>query len=792
MIHDYGVIRSIDEAKALADRLGSSDKAIGFDIETGYDGPDREKGSLYPHENAFIVGFSITDGPKWARYIPLRHDSKDDNLDPDTIWDIFKPVLEQPRIVCHHEKFESKFLKRVGINLGVVADTAIEAYILAEFKQKNLKDLCYNIFGHKMMKIEDLFNLFAEKKMTEKQIKCMRFNRLPVTPEVVEYGCEDSAWTWAIDAELRPRCLQNHKFMFQLEMAISKVLAEMEDWGVAVAWDEMKQHQAEGKQFKAKFGEAVREKLAEQTGRSMDTFNPNSHPQVREVLYNELGLRVSRMTKGSEKNPPKPSTDRIALTRIAKSNEAVRLILQMREVNNLNNRFKKWLSFDQAQDGRIHPGYNQVTVGSGRFSANDPPVQQQPKKWSWTLPDGEEWKGNFRNLTKAEEGWYLLTFDWSQAELRTLAGLAQEPYLLDAYAKDIDVHKVTAALISGIDISEVTDEIRDKGKTYNFGLGYGMQVKSLAERTGSTEEEAQEKLDAFFANYSRVKEWIDNAQKTAKRDGYVTSYFGRKNTIWSYQSTNRAVYSKGDRDAINYPIQGFVGDLAKIAILKAKKLLQTKGWWGTHVKAVMNQHDSWTFEVRDEIDPVLLRDLLTPITDMVLPKFPVFKTDWQVADRWGAGLTFTKATKVARVDGVWKVLEGEGFVKEDDEPDEFFGFEEDEEAEDIGPDAWEEEAVDIKVELEPAEYEVGPKTLVLVMNDMPETDNFARFTDMLKARPGENFLEIKTPVGEFKATRCGFTLDDKTRIGLALGVPVELFWASSSIDPAEIIQGLEL
>lgn len=787
MIHDYGVIRSIDEAKALAARLAYSDKAIGFDIETGYDGPDREKGSLYPHENAFIVGFSITDDPKWARYVPLRHDSKDDNLDPDLVWPIFQPVLEQPRIVCHHEKFESKFLKRVGITLGVVADTAIEAYILAEFKQKNLKDLCYNIFGHKMMKIQDLFNLFAEKKMTEKQVKCMRFNRLPVTPEVVSYACEDSAWTLAIDAELRPRCLQNHKFMFQLEMAISKVLAEMEDWGVAVAWDEMKLHQAEGKQFKAKFGEAVREKLAEQTGRSMDTFNPNSHPQVREVLYNELGLRVSRMTKGSEKKPPQPSTDRIALTRIAKSNEAVRLILQMREVNNLNNRFKKWLSFDQAQDGRAHPGYNQVVVGAGRFSANDPPVQQSPKKWKWVLPSEEEWSGKFRDLIVAEEGWYLLTFDWSQAELRVLAGLAQEPYILQAYAKEIDVHRVTASLINGIDLSEVTEELRDVGKTMNFALGYLMHVKSLAERLGVTESEAQEKYDAFFANYSSVRDWISEVQKTAKRDGHTTSYFGRKNTIWEYQSTNRAVYSKGDRLAVNSPVQGFVADVAKIAILKAKKLLQTKGWWGSHIKTVMNQHDSWTFEVRDELDPVMLRDLLIPITDMKFPGFPILKTDWQVGDRWGSGLTFTKATEVARVNGEWKILEGEGYVKEEDE---FIELEDDEE----GEDEWEEESVEVELLSRPIpiEYDAGPKTLVLVLEQMPEATSFSRFMDLLKSRPGEAVLEIKTPEGEFKASRCGFTLEDKTRIGLSLGVPVELFFASSSIDPDVIVQGLDL
>jgi DNA polymerase-1 len=846
---NYGLVKSLDQLKLLADKLLEQGQTIGFDIETGYSGPDRKKGSLdMMWAEQFIVGFSITNNPSWARYVPIMHDNAEGNLPEHDVWEIIKPVLETLPTVAHHLKFEQKNLltlewKGRGPNIEIRhgRDSMLSAYVLSEWKGFGLKQLIYEIFGHKMTEIEELFPEGA----TQKELECLRFNTLQLLPEVTAYACEDSAWALALDEKITPRAQEERGQIWAIEHQTSELMKEVEQYGQAVAWEEMEEEYKQAIPFRAKMETAVKQSLSNLALRDVSDINLASSQQLKQLLYRDLGYTTTRLTPAGKKDEnadwepwKKMSSDAIALEALSKDIPAIKKLLEMREVDVLLRRFKKWLTeyhFDV--DDRVHPTFSQVVVGSGRFSAADPAVQQLPKKWGWSThenvtlhtPEWDEilktgtayedyWAGNFRDYIWAAEGTYFIGYDYSQIELRVLAGVSQEPALLHAFENDEDVHSLTGARMLGVKLEGLTPEQRAVGKTMNFALMYQMGVQSLAERLAISLERAQELYDAYFAQFSAVDTWMQRALEVGKANGFAETPFGRKYTVWELQDPRKAIRAKGERVLINAPIQGGAADYMKMAMIRAWKALKKEGLWGAgKAMLVHNLHDALVFEVDNSIHPWEIRDLLQPAVVFPIPGFPKIKADWELGWRHGSCKSW-KDEDVELKDGRWQVVKGSQrgvqsvpeqvpirltVVPDLPKEPEDSGWHDSMNAElpetmfrtTTFDDSTDEELTPVKmVPIDEAAEDSfnDPIEVEVVLGEMPSADQATALMTLVKSRPGGNTLVLMTPQGEARVP-IGTSLDikDKALLSLTLG-GASVRRARGSVDIDALARGIEL
>lgn len=692
---NLGVVQSLEELETLTQGLLDSGSLLGFDVETGYSGPDREKGSVsIDWDQQFVVGFSITNDPSWARYVPLRHDSGP-NLPEQESWEIVKPLLETVPSVAHNLKFETRNLLALGrkgsgpsIRLHGVSDSALLSYVLSETPRHGLKELVKTHFGHDQATLKSLLPDVADVRM-----KFFRFNALELSPETVSYACEDAIWTLELHRKLYPKALAENPFMLALELEIQKVLVHMEESGHAVDWEALREQEAYGRPFEEHMAEKAREHLGGMAGEDYSRLNFKSPLQMRKALYGDLGMTTSRVTKTGQL-----STDAVALEGLSRQYPAVKKVLEVREVGNLANRLTKWVKeYSTAHDSRVHPSFNQVVsgdlpgmdsgeaVGSGRFSANDPSIQQSPKTWRWSTfldvdprnPEhwkevversdfGEHyWEGNFRDFLIASPDSYLLTFDYSQIELRMLAGLAAEPYLIEAFKQRRDIHTATASLMLGMEESRVSSEDRSKGKTINFGIVFGMGAKLLAEQLAISVPEAEALLAQYMSAFTNVGDWIERQKRFGLAAGFVTTHFGRKVTLWDLQSQNFVIRGRGERLCVNAAVQGTAADAMKISMVKIRNAMERVGWWGKEVKMVNNVHDSLSFDVSNSVDPNVLREMLVPCVEWDVQdmhqtifgnpglQFPELLTDWEIGTKWGSSTAWARDVECVSVEGLW-------------------------------------------------------------------------------------------------------------------------------------------
>jgi DNA polymerase-1 len=657
---NFARIDTLDQVKRLADVLTESGKTIGFDIETGYTGMPQEKASLNVYNpNQFIVGFSITNDVRWARYVPLRHDFGD-NLDPNEVWPIMKPVLESLPGVAHNLHFEHRnllALDRKGDGPSIVLkpgpwrDSMIQSYVLSTAPEHGLKFLTKHYYGYDQADISSLFG----DKMTEKEKRQMRFNILPISPEVIDYACDDSIWSLRIDNDLYEKVIEERSQIYHLEMQILQVLIDMTEDGVTVDWEFLDQNLIDYEKFVVKVEDKTRKMFEEAAGRDLTTLNFRSSQQMQRLLFEDLGLKATRKT-----GTGKPSTEEKALEALRRQHPAVDMLLKFRQTKKMGEFFETWRKLrGTCEDGKVHPSLNQVRVQGGRFASSDPNIQNIRKHWFFSTVSKSEvdaetdeeleeivtqgdydestyWGGYARDTIVASPGFTLLSFDYSQQELRVLAGLAQEPYLIKAFEEGKDIHRVTASLMFNTPIEKVTPEQRQKAKTINFGLIYQQGSKSLGEQLGISHEEAERLMELYFSSFTSVKDWFNKVKGVGRRQGYVVSFMGRISTVWELRSQNRAVVAKADRKFVNLPVQGGGADITKVAMVNARRKLIEVGWWMTKVRLLMNQHDSLVFEVSNDLDLVEVKNLLQPEVSFPINGFPKFEVDWEYGTRWGS------------------------------------------------------------------------------------------------------------------------------------------------------------
>jgi len=364
--------------------------------------------------------------------------------------------------------------------------------------------------------------------------------------------------------------------LMDVELPLSSVLGRMEAHGIRL-----------DVAYLDEIGEGVRDRMAtlmhqiyEIAGRE---FNLNSPPQLREVLYGELGLQPGKKTPKGEL-----STDASVLEKLRDEHPVVDALLSWRELDKLNSTYLEALPKLAGPDGRVHTTFNQAAAATGRLSSTNPNLQNIPVR-------SEVGRQIRRAFIPGADDQALLVADYSQIELRVLAHLSGDEGLHEAFAAGDDIHAATAAKVFDLPMEHVDTELRRRAKAVNFGLAYGMNAWGLSQRLDIAPDEAQEIIDGYFEGFPKIKTYLTAQVERARLDGYTETLLGRRRYIPELTSDNRRLRELGERQALNAPIQGGASDVFKLAMIKVDRALQDHAKLGCHM--LLTVHDELVFEV---------------------------------------------------------------------------------------------------------------------------------------------------------------------------------------------------
>jgi DNA polymerase-1 len=347
-------------------------------------------------------------------------------------------------------------------------------------------------------------------------------------------------------------------------------------------------------------------------------FNINSPKQLGEVLFEKLKLPVVKKTKTGF------STDEEVLKKLAREHELPKFLLEYRQLTKLKTTYIDTLPELADKEGsRLHTSFNQTGTETGRLSSSNPNLQNIPVKT-------EVGRSIRQAITSSGKGYYLLSCDYSQVELRILAHLSRDRELVEAFKKGKDIHKATAALVNGIPEEEVTDEMRELAKRVNFGIVYGQTGFGLSRDLGISLGEAQGFIDEYFARYPGVKDYVEEQMRKAQEDGFVTTISGRRRYLPEIKSKNMGLRQFAQRQAVNTPLQGSAADLIKLAMIDIARSLE-----GLKLKSqmVLQIHDELLFDVpEDELDEMakLVREKMEHVLKLSIP----LKVDIKKGRNW--------------------------------------------------------------------------------------------------------------------------------------------------------------
>ena len=358
-----------------------------------------------------------------------------------------------------------------------------------------------------------------------------------------------------------------------VEVPLVRVLARMEHVGVGVDVEVLRKLNAE---LTAEC-ESERAAIVQEAGHE---FNVNSTPQLREVLFDQLGLTPQKKTKTGY------STDQSTLEKLQGEHPIVDHLLRYREVEKLRSTYGEGLLAEVGPDGRIHATFNQTVARTGRLSSDAPNLHNIPVR-------SEEGR-RFREAFVPAPGYELLVADYNQIELRVIAHLAEDPGLLEAFTTGQDIHTTTAARVFGVDPGDVTIEQRSKAKMVSYGLAYGMEAYGLGQRLNIPTSEAQQILDAYFVAFPSVKAFMEATVAEARDRGYTETVFGRRRKIPELSSNQRNIRMAGERQAMNAPIQGLAADIFKVALVRLDAALDDRG---LDSRLILQVHDEVLLEV---------------------------------------------------------------------------------------------------------------------------------------------------------------------------------------------------
>jgi DNA polymerase-1 len=532
--------------------------------------------------------------------VPLAH--KDDfgtlaagQPPRDKVLERLRAALEDPAVlkVGHNLKYDQSVLARHGLEVAPYDDTMLLSYALDGARH-----------GHGL---EELAELHLDHAMTTFESVCgsgrkrIPFDRVPLE-QAAAYaaGCADvalrlhGALKLALARERRIRVYET------IERPLVAVLAAMERRGIKVDPAMLRQLSAD---FTARMAELEAE-ACRLAGRS---FNLGSPKQLGEILFDEQGLESGRKTRTGSHGTAADILEGLA----AQGHPLPRAVLDWRQLQKLTGTYTDALIQEIAPDGRVHTSYAMAATSTGRLSSNDPNLQN--------IPIRTEEGRKIRRAFVAEAGHLLLSADYSQIELRVLAHMAGIAALKEAFAKDVDVHAVTASQMFGVPIEGMDPLLRRNAKMINYGIIYGIGAFGLAQRLGIEYEDARRYIEAYFEQYPGIRDYMERAKDEARAQGYVTTLFGRVCATPEIRSGNPSRRGYAERAAINAPIQGTAADIMKRAMIRADRTLSRSN---LGAKMLLQVHDELLFEVPEhEAEPTadLIRDVMAHAAHLDVP-----------------------------------------------------------------------------------------------------------------------------------------------------------------------------
>ena len=457
----------------------------------------------------------------------------------------------------------------VEIN-GYTFDLSLASYVLEPAIKEELKYVCTHFDYDGVQYDEEVFGKGAKKHIPDDALLAQH----TVSKAKAIYELKD-----VVTKELKDK--NQYELYEDIELPVTRILGEMEFAGTEIDLDVLKE-------MDEAFDETI-EKLSNDIYRiSGTTFNISSPKQLGQVLFEDLGL------KGGKKTKTGYSTSQDVLEKIIDAHPVVPLVLEYRMLTKLSSTYLKGLQEQVFPDNKIHTIYKQTLTHTGRLSSVDPNLQNIPVR-------SEEGK-LIRKAFVSHNG-YLVSFDYSQIELRILAHMAHVTNLIDAFNQGKDIHRHTAALVFGVKDEEVTPQMRSQAKAVNFGIIYGMSEFRLSKDIGMSIQEARNFIDKYFETYPEVKTYMDEVVEVCKKQGYVSTLLNRKRYIPTINDKNFMVRQQAQRYAMNTPIQGTGADILKLAMIEVDKALKAH-----HLKSqmILQVHDELIFDVfEDELEEVM-------------------------------------------------------------------------------------------------------------------------------------------------------------------------------------------
>ena len=568
--HQYHLVDTEEQVKTLISKLAQQ-PAFCFDTETT---------GLDPH-NDQLVGISIAFKPGEAYFIPVPIDLQKAN----SIVQEFKPVFANENIlkIGQNMKFDILVLSRYGIEVkGDYFDTMVAHYLIQPELRHGLDYLSEIYLGYKKVATEELIGKRGKNQLTMRQVDM---------EQLKEYACEDADITFQLKSLLNNDLNKfNVKNLFEeVEMPLLKVLIQMEQAGLKIDPKVLDDYAVTLREQIVELETSIIELAGEH-------FNISSPKQLGYILFDKLMLDP----KAKKTKTKQYSTGEEILINLQDKHPIINRILEHRGLKKLLSTYVESLpKLINPRTGKIHSSFNQTIAATGRLSSTNPNLQN--------IPIRDE---NGREIRKAfipsDKDHIFLSADYSQIELRIMAAVSGDKVMTEAFRNGEDIHAATASKIFGIPISEVTPDMRRKAKTANFGILYGISAFGLAQRLNIPRGEAKQLIDDYFANFSMIRNYMDNQLVLARKRGYVETIMGRKRYLSDINSANTTVKAFAERNAINAPIQGSAADIIKVAMININKRFAEKG---LQSKMILQVHDELNFDV--------LKTELTEVEDVV-------------------------------------------------------------------------------------------------------------------------------------------------------------------------------
>ncbi len=585
-LHDYHLINTPELRQSLVTYLLKQEE-ISFDTET----------TSIDAIVARLVGMSFSYVPGEAYYVPVPHDNPEE---AQRIVDEFRPVLENSNIlkIGQNIKYDILVLKNYNVAVqGPIFDTMLAHYLLEPEMRHNMDVLAETYLHYSPVPITDLIGPKGKKQLTMADL----------TPEEVkDYAAEDADITLRLKRYFAPLLQEQglRKLFHEVENPLVQVLADIEKEGISIDSNALAD-------FSLQLEQEIRQIETKIYKIAGEEFNIGSPKQLGEILFDKLQLHGKGKIKKTKTG--QHATGEEILSKLAGEHEIVGLILDHRQLTKLKSTYVDALpQLVCEQDNRVHTSFNQAVTATGRLSSTNPNLQN--------IPIRTERGREIRKAFVARDSKHLLiSADYSQIELRIMAEFSGDQTMREAFQKGLDIHASTASKVFHVPLDKVDSEMRRKAKTINFGIIYGISAFGLSERLNIPRREAADIIEAYFAEFPAVKEYMDSAIEKAREQEYVETLLGRRRYLRDINSRNATIRGFAERNAINAPIQGTAADIIKIAMINIREYLQQER---LQTRMILQVHDELLFDApKEEVEIVTPKivELMTNALPLSVP-----------------------------------------------------------------------------------------------------------------------------------------------------------------------------